>query len=412
MPGGPQRIIDGHAILLDGAREQLARADEVRLPDEVLERAGRMRSASGTAPRARGLASRGRGEERARFEATLAAPGPCHVATVAETRVSFAAPPMTRTDHRSLAPSSHRRRFSRSSRSRRPRCSRAAAAKPGHGADRSLEGAARPSPRSPSSRSAPSASTGSAICPPPGELGQPWFPQPAAVVAAAAPRSTPRPPEPVDQDFITRTKDRTPTELAVEATHREFRSLLSPRARHDPAQDGRVAIVLAHRCRRSRRAGRGVRRVRDCGRVDLVHEGRGGAAAVPAAVRRLGHRAHPRGLHVARWRAPHDRHPQRLVHGARVHHDGGGASRAPRLRTAGAPRPPPVQATGTFTLTLGADGQVTRAHVDPWTGEQSHPGVRGARAGEASVRAATERQRVRHRETQFQSTSRQSLIES
>src|SRR4029079_19596986 len=31
----------------------------------------------------------------------------------------------------------------------------------------------------------------------------------------------------------------------------------------------------------------------------------------------------------------------------------------------------PVQATGTFTLTLGADGQVTRAHVDPWTGEQS-----------------------------------------
>jgi hypothetical protein len=40
--------------------------------------------------RAHGLASRGRGEERARFEATLFAPGPCHVATLAETRVSFA----------------------------------------------------------------------------------------------------------------------------------------------------------------------------------------------------------------------------------------------------------------------------------------------------------------------------------
>jgi len=31
----------------------------------------------------------------------------------------------------------------------------------------------------------------------------------------------------------------------------------------------------------------------------------------------------------------------------------------------------PVQATGTFTMTLGPDGQVQRAHVDPWSGEQS-----------------------------------------
>jgi len=30
-----------------------------------------------------------------------------------------------------------------------------------------------------------------------------------------------------------------------------------------------------------------------------------------------------------------------------------------------------VQASGTFTMTLGADGQVLRAHVDPWSGEQS-----------------------------------------
>jgi hypothetical protein len=31
----------------------------------------------------------------------------------------------------------------------------------------------------------------------------------------------------------------------------------------------------------------------------------------------------------------------------------------------------PLQATATFTLSLGKDGQVMRAHVDPWTGEQS-----------------------------------------
>ncbi|MDB4936911.1 MAG: hypothetical protein JWP87_3883, partial [Labilithrix sp.] len=31
----------------------------------------------------------------------------------------------------------------------------------------------------------------------------------------------------------------------------------------------------------------------------------------------------------------------------------------------------PLQATGTFTLTLGPDGKVTKAHVDPWSGEQS-----------------------------------------
>jgi hypothetical protein len=80
------------------------------------------------------------------------------------------------------------------------------------------------------------------VCPPPGELGQPWFPQPrpwnAPAIADAGP------PEPVDQDYITRTKNYTPTEQAIEATHRDFRSCYRRGLVHDPAQDGRVAIVL------------------------------------------------------------------------------------------------------------------------------------------------------------------------
>jgi hypothetical protein len=81
------------------------------------------------------------------------------------------------------------------------------------------------------------------ICPPPGELGQPWFPSPAPWSAPPAPPSA-APAEPVDEDFITRTKDRTPTELAIEATHRDFRACYRRGLVHDPVQDGRVAVVL------------------------------------------------------------------------------------------------------------------------------------------------------------------------
>lgn len=209
------------------------------------------------------------------------------------------------------------------------------------------------------------------VCPPPGELGQPWFPQPppwsAPPVAVGAPAV---PAEPIDQDFITRTKDRTPTELAVEATHRDFRACYRRGLVRDPAQDGRVAVVL---------------RIGPDGRVSRVEEyaaceisvesiacmkaaatrlrfpppaGGSDTVVIPAVftsrdgVRRTSgtnndtyaaaayivmESARP-GLHACEAQARHD------------------------LR--------PVQATGTFTLTLGADGQVLRAHVDPWTGEQ------------------------------------------
>lgn len=30
-----------------------------------------------------------------------------------------------------------------------------------------------------------------------------------------------------------------------------------------------------------------------------------------------------------------------------------------------------MEATGTFTLQLDANGKVTRTHVDPWTGDQT-----------------------------------------
>src|SRR5687768_16559992 len=56
-----------------------------------------------------------------------------------------------------------------------------------------------------------------AFCPPPGELGQQWFPPPTPWTPP--PSSGDAGPTYVDQDFIARTAGRSPSELAAEATH-------------------------------------------------------------------------------------------------------------------------------------------------------------------------------------------------
>src|SRR5262249_27066990 len=48
----------------------------------------------------------------------------------------------------------------------------------------------------------------------------------------------------VDQSFVGRSNDYTPTEMAAEATHHDFRSCYLKGLIHHPTQDGRVAIVL------------------------------------------------------------------------------------------------------------------------------------------------------------------------
>ena len=210
------------------------------------------------------------------------------------------------------------------------------------------------------------------VCPPPGELGQPWFPQPPPwTPPPTVPGAPAQPAESIDQDFIARTKDRTPTELAVDATHREFRACYRRGLVHDPAQDGRVAVVL-----RIGPDGR-VQRVDEYAACEISVES---ISCMKAAAARL------------RFPPPAAGSDTVLIPAVFTSRDGVRRSSGTANDTYAAAayivmesaRPGfhaceaqarhdlrPVQATGTFTLTLGADGQVLRAHVDPWTGEQS-----------------------------------------
>jgi hypothetical protein len=208
-----------------------------------------------------------------------------------------------------------------------------------------------------------------AACPPPGELGQPWFPQPTAW--SPPPVADAGAPETVDSDFITRTQDRTPTEQAIEATHREFRACYRKGLVQNPAQEGRVAIVL--------RVGSDghVAKVEEHAACEIAVES---IACMKAAAARL------------RFPPPAAGSDTVLIPAAFTSRDGvrrssGTVNESYTARAyivMEAARPGlhaceqqarrdlrPVQATGTFTMTLGADGRVTKAHVDPWSGEQS-----------------------------------------
>ena len=225
------------------------------------------------------------------------------------------------------------------------------------------------------------------VCPPPGDLGQPWFPQPPAwngggVVAAAPAASSPAPvpaegsgdagaASPIDEDYITRTKNYTPTEQAIEATHREFRACYRHGLVRDPAQDGRVAIVL---------------RIGADGKVARVEEYAACEISVESIACMKGAAAH------LRFPPPAAGSDTVLIPAVFTSRDGvrrtsgttNDSYTARAYLTMEAARPGlhaceeqarrdlrPMQATGTFTLSLGANGQVSSAHIDPWTGEQS-----------------------------------------
>ena len=207
------------------------------------------------------------------------------------------------------------------------------------------------------------------MCPPPGELGQPWFPPPPPWSAPAAPAAGA--PEPLDEAFIARTTDRTPTEIAVDATHRDFRSCYRRGLVHDPAQEGRVAIVL---------------RVGADGRVAKVEEyaaceiGTEAVSCMKTAAAHLRFPPPPGGSDTIVI-------PATFTSRDGVRRSSGTVNESYTTRayvTMEAARPGlhaceqqarrdlrPVQATGTFTMTLDARGLVTQAHVDPWTGEQT-----------------------------------------
>ncbi len=243
----------------------------------------------------------------------------------------------------------------------------------------SCGGDGRPSAIEPSSSVAPAAdvpeleirSSGVdrfTVCPPPGDLGQHWIPPAHPWTPPAADAG---PPLPVDEDFIARTADRTPTELAIEATYRDFRSCYRRALVRYPTQDGRVAIVL---------------RVGPSGRVAKV-ESYGACELAPEAISCM-YRVAGR----LRFPPPPEGSDTVTIPATFTSRDGvrrtvptaNDAYTAAAYVSLEAARPAlhaceesarregrPVESTGTFTMDIAADGRVTKAHVDPWTGDRT-----------------------------------------
>lgn len=207
------------------------------------------------------------------------------------------------------------------------------------------------------------------LCPPPGELGQQWFPPP--------PEWTPPPSSGnagatvVDQDFIARNAGRSATELAAEATHRDFRSCHRRTLTHGASPTGRVAIVL-----RIGADGK-VAKVEEYAACEIDPEA---IACMKGVAARLRFPPPPNGSDTITIPATFTSRegPTRTagsvndaytasayltIEGARplLHECDAEARREGR----------PLQATGTFTMNVAADGRVTRTHVDPYTGERT-----------------------------------------
>lgn len=207
------------------------------------------------------------------------------------------------------------------------------------------------------------------VCPPPGELGQqwipplpPWAPPNAATGDAGVV---------VDQDFIARTAGRSPTELAVEATHRDFRSCQRRTLTHGASPTGRVAIVL---------------RVGPDGRVAKV-EALAACEIDPDAIecmktvaQRLRFPPPASGsdsitiptVFTSREGVRRTSTTTNDAYTASAYltmegaHDALHACEA-QARSEGRA----LQATGTFTMNVAADGRVTKTYIDPYTGERT-----------------------------------------
>lgn len=219
-------------------------------------------------------------------------------------------------------------------------------------------------------------------CAPPGALGQHWIPPLPSWSAppTSAASSTPPPPPPrtddeaarlpADPSHVARTNDRTAAEQAIEATHRDFRSCFRKSLVHDPAQDGRVAIVL-----RVGRDGR-VAQVESYAACELAVDA---IACMKSVASRL------------RFDPPLAGEDTITIPVAFTSRDGvrktvatdNDAYTASAYLTVESARPAlhaceqearrehrDLEAAGTFTLTLSGDGKVSHVHIDPWSGDQ------------------------------------------
>lgn len=225
-------------------------------------------------------------------------------------------------------------------------------------------------------------------CAPPGALGQHWIPpvpawvpeasgaktpDPGASVAPPPPPEAPAPPslDPTDGKPVARTRERTLAEQAIEATHRDFRSCFRRSLLRDPAQDGRVAIVL-----RVGADGK-VARVESYAACELSSE-------AIACMKQVGGRL--------RFDPPASGAETVTIPVSFTSRDGvrkttatdDDAYTATAFLSVEAARPAlhlceeqarrehrGLEAAATFTLALDGSGKVTHVHIDPWTGEQS-----------------------------------------
>lgn len=203
-------------------------------------------------------------------------------------------------------------------------------------------------------------------CPPPGELGQHWIP--AIPAWTAPPNASADAGAPIaDPTFVASTRDYTPTEMASEATHHEFRQCYLKGLIRHPTQDGRVAIVL---------------RVDSAGKVAKV-ESYGACELAPESIECM--------YGVAkklRFPPPANGSDTITIPATFTSRDGvrrtvptpNDAYTAGAYVTLDAARgqfhacdlsPNKVPATGTFALDIAADGKVKKAAVDQWTGDSS-----------------------------------------
>jgi hypothetical protein len=205
-------------------------------------------------------------------------------------------------------------------------------------------------------------------CPPPGELGQNWIVTPFPWTPPA--RDPGAEPAVVDSDFISHTEGRTDTELASDATHRDFRACYRRGLVRDPTQDGRLAVVL---------------RVGPEGKVAKV-EVYGACEILPDSISCMQ-------VSAARLHFPPPPNGSETITIPAAFTSRDGVKRPPRgyddaytaqsyvVIESGRPmyhqceeqarkELRPVQATGTFTLEIAGDGHVAQTHIDPWTGDQ------------------------------------------
>jgi surface antigen len=202
-------------------------------------------------------------------------------------------------------------------------------------------------------------------CPPPGELGQEWYPE---VADWTPPPNAPKP-DTTTQPTSTEQLGRTPTERAIEDTRSQFRSCYHRGLVHDPTQYGHVAVVL-----RVGPNGR-VLKTESWGACELQHD-------VIACMRDVGK--------AYRFDPPPSGKDTIIIPIVFQPRSGGGAistendgytaqayvtleSMRPalhecesRARSAGKD----VEAWGVFDMQIDKSGQVTSANIDPYHGDQ------------------------------------------